>query len=232
MALLQELTNQGRVVGGHLATGAVIADPFGKGALSIQHPLNPFRRHKINGETILEWEELVVREGVAGAISQAAAKAALPGIVGKAVGAGLGAVVRTGHTVRLDWSDGKQSVIELPEKLFTIFTALLKSKQVVDENAAQPEPMEPAGAQPGVTSSIVGLASSLIQRGKQSTVGESTPQPDVVEQITKLASLHSAGILKDEELAQKKVELLQRLWPCLSSALARCCRGRCQCGYA
>ncbi|MGI5187636.1 SHOCT domain-containing protein [Promicromonospora sp. CA-289599] len=211
MALLQELTNQGRVVGGHLATGAVIADQFGKGALSIQHPLNPFKRHKISDETVLEWEELIVREGVTGAISQAAAKAALPGVVGKAVGAGLGAVVRTGHTIRVDWSDGKQSVIELPERLFTIFAALLRSKQVVEENAARPEPIELADAQSGVTDTIVNLASSLIQRRKQSTVSESTPQPDVVEQITKLASLHSAGILTDEEFAQKKAELLQRL---------------------
>jgi hypothetical protein len=211
MALLQELTNQGRVVGGHLATGTVIADQFGKGALSIQHPLSPFKRHKINGETVLKWEELVVREGVAGAISQAAAKAALPGMVGKAVGAGLGAVVRTGHTVRIDWSDGKQSVIELPEKLFTILAALLTSQQVVDENAARPELTISADDQSGLAHTIAGLASSIVQRGKQSTVSESTPQQDVVEQITKLASLHSAGILTDEEFAQKKADLLQRL---------------------
>lgn len=72
--------------------------------------------------------------------------------------------------------------------------------------------MEPADSQSGVTGTIVGLASSLMQqRAKPSTVGESTPKHDVVEQITKLASLHSAGILTDEEFAQKKAELLQRL---------------------
>ncbi|MER6976628.1 SHOCT domain-containing protein [Streptomyces carpinensis] len=33
----------------------------------------------------------------------------------------------------------------------------------------------------------------------------------VVEQIAKLASLHDAGILTDEEFADKKAELLERL---------------------
>lgn len=54
MAILQALTNQGRVVGGHLASGSVLS---GHGGLTIQHPRNPFKRHKLNAETVLEWEE-------------------------------------------------------------------------------------------------------------------------------------------------------------------------------
>ncbi|MGI5139187.1 MULTISPECIES: SHOCT domain-containing protein [unclassified Streptomyces] len=55
------------------------------------------------------------------------------------------------------------------------------------------------------------LASSVIQRGKHGAPAEAAAQPDVVEQIAKLASLHDAGILTDEEFAEKKAELLERL---------------------
>lgn len=208
MAILQELTNQGRVVGGHLASGSVLS---GHGGLTIQHPRNPFKRPKLNAETVLEWEELSNRQGVAGAMGQAAAKAALPGMIGKAVGAGLGAAMKSGHTVRVNWADGNQSIIELPEKLFVIFSALLKGQQVVTDTSAQTESSEPLPAQPGVTEKILDLASSVIQRGKPAAPAEAAAKPEVVEQIAKLASLHDAGILTDEEFAEKKTELLARL---------------------
>jgi putative oligomerization/nucleic acid binding protein len=207
MAILQALTNQGRVVGGHLASGSVLS---GHGGLTIQHPRNPFKRHKLNAETVLEWEELSTREGVAGVMGQAAAKAALPGMIGKAVGAGLGAAMKSGHTVRVNWADRNQSIIELPEKLFMIFSVLLEGQQVVTDTSAQDESSEPLPAQPGVTEKILDLASSVIQRGKHGAPAEAAAQPDVVEQIAKLASLHDAGILTDEEFAEKKAELLER----------------------
>lgn len=79
VALFQELSGQGRVVGGHLSSGSVLAGGatlFSKNSdLSIQHASNPFKRHKINAETVAEWEELDAKEGVAGAMSRAAAKA-------------------------------------------------------------------------------------------------------------------------------------------------------------
>lgn len=211
MAILQELTGQGRVVGGHLANGTVLSDQFGKGGLSIQHPRNPFKRHKINAETVREWEDLATEDGVAGVMGQAAAKAALPGMVGKAVGAGFGAAIKSGHTVRVDWVDGNQSVIELPEKMFLIFSVLLKGQQVITETSAPPESSEHLPVQPGVTEKIVDLASSVFQRGKTDASPASAAQPDVVEQIAKLASLHDAGILTDAEFAEKKAELLKRL---------------------
>src|SRR5688572_4376836 len=105
MALFQELTGQGRVVGGHLSTGTVLvggATGFSRNSdLSIQHSSNPFKRHRINAETVTDWEELDPMEGVGGAIGRAAATAAIPGRVGKAVGAGLGAAMNSGHTVRI-----------------------------------------------------------------------------------------------------------------------------------
>jgi hypothetical protein len=208
VAILQELTNQGRVVGGHLANGSVLS---GHGGLTIQHPLNPFKRPKLNAETVLEWEELSAREGVAGAMGQAVAKAALPGLIGKAVGAGFGAAMKSGRTVRVNWADGNQSIIELPEKLFMIFSVLLKGQQVVTDTSARADSLEPLPAQPGVTEKILGLASSVIQRGKHGAPAAASARPDVVEQIARLASLHDAGVLTDEEFAEKKAELLQRL---------------------
>jgi hypothetical protein len=208
MAILQALTNQGRVVGGHLASGSVLS---AHGGLTIPHPRIPFKRHKLNAETVVEWEELSTRNGVAGVMGQAAAKAAFPGAIGKAVGAGLGAAMKSGHTVRVNWADGNQSIIELPAKLFMIFSTLLKGQQVETDISAQPESSEPFPTQPGVTEKILDLASSVIQRGKHGAPAEAAAQPDVVEQIAKLASLHDAGILTDEEFAGKKAELLARL---------------------
>jgi hypothetical protein len=78
---------------------------------------------------------------------------------------------------------------------------LLKSQRVVDEDTARPEPTESDDDQSGLAQTVVGLASSIVQRGKQSAVSESTPQRDLIEQITKLASLHSAGVLTVEEFA-------------------------------
>ncbi len=208
VAILQELTNQGRVVGGHLASGSVCS---GHSGLTIQNPRNPFKRHKLNDETVLEWEELSTRNGVAGVIGLAAAKAALPGMIGKAVGAGLGAAIKSGHTVRVNWADGNQSIIELPEKLFMIFSTLLEGQQVVSDASAQTGSPELLPAQPGVTDKVLDLVSSVIQRGKHGAPAAVAAQPNVVGQIAKLASLHDAGILTDEEFAEKKAQLLDRL---------------------
>jgi hypothetical protein len=202
------VTNRGRVVGGHLA-GATVDS--GEGGLLIPHPYNPFKRYKLNAETVLEWEELPGKEGVIGAVGRAAATAGLPGRIGKAVGAGLGAAMKPPHIIRVNWADGNQSVLELPGKLFTIFSVLLQGQQIVTEASAQAKSSELQPAQPGVTDKILDLASSVIQRGTQGALAEAAAQPDIVGQIEKLASLHDAGILTDEEFAVKKAQLLERL---------------------
>ena len=212
MALYQELTGQGRVVGGHLVGGTVLsggATAFArKGDLSIQHPSNPFKRHRINVETVREWEEFEAKEGLAGAIGHAAARAALPGMAGKAVGAGLGAAFNSGHTVRVIWADGKQSIIGFPEKQFMVLSILLKDLQVTTELSAKPEEDVP----PGVAAKIAGFASSVLPKGRlKSATVEDAPTPDATEQIAKLASLHAQGILTDTEFSEKKAELLKRL---------------------
>ena len=205
MALSRELTGQGRVVGGHLSGGTVLsggATPFSKdGDLSIQHPSTLFKRHKINAETVREWEELEAKEGVGGAMGRAAATAAIPGRIGRAVGAGLGAALNSGHTVRISWADGKQSIIGLPEKQFAVLSVLLKDRQIVTELSKKPEQEAPP-AQPGVTEQAANLAFSFLAKGKQESPNaeavpaqDVTEQIDITEQIAKLAALHSQGIL-------------------------------------
>ena len=96
-------------------------------------------------------------------MGQAAARAALPGMVGKAVGAGLGAAFNSGHTVRVIWADGKQSIIGFPEKQFMVLSVLLKDRQVATDLSAKPEAEVP----PGVAEKIAGFASSVFPKGKQ-----------------------------------------------------------------
>lgn len=145
MALYQELTNQGRVVGGHLTNGTVLSGGLGaKGDLLVQLG---FKRQKLNTDTVREWEDITTMGaagGVASAIGQAAAGAILPGFVGKAAGAAVGAAMRSGHTVHVDWVDGKQSIIQLPEKLFMVLSVLLKTQQRFAEAPRTPAAGTPA----------------------------------------------------------------------------------------
>lgn len=213
MALYQELTGQGRVLGGHLAGGVVLSGgstPFSKhGDLAIQHSSNPFKRHRINAETVRDWEELDPQQGVAGAMGRAAARAALPGAFGKAVGAGLGAAFDSGHTLRVTWADDKQSIIALPEKQFLVLSVLLKDIQVItDFSKREAEPPSSRTAE-----TLAGLASSIFPKGRHKLppAVDVAPAPDAAEQIARLASLHAQGILTDEEFSDKKAELLKRL---------------------
>lgn len=203
------------MVGGHLASGTVVsggASPFSKNSdLSIQHSSNPFKRHRLNAETVTEWEELDVKEGVAGVVGRAAATAAIPGRIGKAVGAGLGAAVSSGHTVRVSWSDGKQSIIELPEKQFMVFAILLKGLRIATELQEKRAAHIPAAPQ-GVGEKFAGLAATVLARRRQEVpAAEPAPVQDVADQITKLAALHAQGILTDAEFSDNKAELLKRL---------------------
>lgn len=212
MALFQELLGQGRVVGGHLSNGSVHlggATAFSKhGDLTIQHPSNPFKRHRINAETVQRWEELDTKDGVAGVIGQAAAKAALPGLLGKSVGAGLGAAMSMGHTVRVNWADGRESIIELPQKQYMVLSVMLADRQIVAESPPNPEPT----AQLGGRGSFLARTSTAFGKGKQpSPATDLALAQDVTEQIARLAALHAEGILTDAEFAEKKTELLGRL---------------------
>jgi hypothetical protein len=160
------------------------------GDLAMQHSSNPFKRHKINAETVSEWEELDPRQGVVGAMGQAATRAALPGVVGKAVGqAWCGLRLGTHCARRL----GRREAVDhrVPQRQFIVLSILLKDLQITTELSARPE----ADVPPGVASKIAGLASSVLPKGRQkSAIAEDVPVPDATEQIAKLASFHAQGI--------------------------------------
>ncbi|MBK8468226.1 MAG: SHOCT domain-containing protein [Actinomycetales bacterium] len=121
-----------------------------------------------------------------------------------------GGVEFRGHTVRVSWVDGKQSIIELPEKQFTVFSVLLKDRQIVAELPDKP-PTEAPSAPLGVSKHIAGFASSVFSKGLPKSPSAEVPVHDVTEQIGKLAALHAQGILTDTEFSDKKAELLKRL---------------------
>lgn len=49
------------------------------------------------------------------------------------------------------------------------------------------------------------------ERSTDETEPTAVPQPDIADQLVKLASLRDAGILTEEEFTAKKTELLERL---------------------
>ena len=184
--MIEAMVGQGKVVGGQHINAAVLTGS--KGDLVIAAGL---KRRKLNADEVAEWEEVTAAAGggsaAAGAVGKLVAGAVLPGFMGKVAGAALdatlGSASRPPRTIRVDWSDGKQSLIRLPEKLFTHLTIVLKDRQV-----AAPLETEPDRA-----------------------AAQSAPQFDVVEQIGKLALLRDQGALTDEEFANKKGDLLARL---------------------
>lgn len=197
------MASYGKVVGGHYVNATI--DTNGKGELALSS--NGFKRTpNLTANAVAAWEEMITetRGGAAGTISkvgQAVSRAALPGVAGKAASAAVESTfdsVRAGsHTVRVDWVDGKQSLIQLPDKLFQHLAFLLKDRQIATAApaaaaAAAPEPPPP----PGVIGQLTTLA------------GVVRPAPDVAEQIAKLAVLRDQGVLTEAEFAAKKSQLL------------------------
>jgi hypothetical protein len=183
---------EGKVVGGYLVDAMVVIDRKGELTITntgqIKLDLGYKKSPKLNGDTVARWEEVPseANGGTAFAIGQAVAGVVLPGAVGKlasgALGGALSPTKLRPHTVRIDWVDGKQSLIQLPEKHFKHLAIQLQDRKA---EAASSAPA-PAVATP-------------------------TAQPDVMEQIGRLAALRDQGILTEEEFAKKKTELLARL---------------------
>jgi hypothetical protein len=185
--VLEAIARQGKVVGGHYINATVSTGTMGDD-LVVHAGL---KRRKLTAAEVAEWEEVTAEAGngvaTAGAVGKVVAGSVLPGLVGKMAGVALDATLasatRPPRTIRVDWSDGKQSLIRLPEKLFTHLTVVLKDRRAV--------------APPTAESGTVGA--------------HSAPQLDVAEQIGKLALLRDQGALTEEEFAAKKGELLARL---------------------
>jgi hypothetical protein len=184
--MFEAMVGQGKVVAGDYINAAVSTS--NKGDLVI--PAG-FKRRKLTAAEVAEWEEVTAESGggsaAAGAVGKIVAGAVLPGFMGKVAGAALdatlGSTARPPRTIRVDWLDGKQSLIRLPEKLFIHLTVVLKDRQV--------------------TSTLV--------PGSDLAAAQSAPQLDVAEQIGKLALLRDQGALTAEEFATKKGEMLARL---------------------
>ena len=183
--MFEGLVGQGKVVAGHYINGTVSTGL--NETLVVQAGL---KRRKLTADEVAEWEEITAESGggpaAAGAVGKFVAGAVLPGLMGKVAGAALDATLasttRPPRTIRVDWSDGKQSLVRLPEKLFTHLTVVLKERQAVPP-ALESDPVAAPAA----------------------------PQWDVAEQIGKLAFLRDQGALTEHEFASKKGELLARL---------------------
>jgi hypothetical protein len=189
----------GKVVGGHFMNATITTNR--KGELSLQPGgVAAFkRRPTLTADAVAAWEEIISekRGGAAGAVSKVA-RAALPGVTGKAASAAIDAAVAGQHTVRIDWLDGEQSLIQLPDKLFQHLAILLKDCQI---ETATPEA---SGSTPASPAGVIGQLTTLAGAVR-------APQPDVTEQIAKLAALRDQGVLTEDEFAAKKAELLGRI---------------------
>lgn len=189
---------QGKVIGGQHVNAVVSIGR--RGDLTLLAPGNVaqaygFKRPKLDAASVARWElagtetRATGAAGVANVVGQAVAGAVLPGLIGKAAGAALGAAANKAaaptYVVKVDWVDGKQSIIRLPEQLFQHFAVVLKDLEVVTE----PAPSENASA-PILTP---------------------VAQPGIMEQIAKLGALRDQGVLTEDEFSQKKADLLSRL---------------------
>ena len=168
------------------------------------------RTPNLTAEKVATWEEVPVetRGGMTdavGKVGQATARAALPGSLGKAASAAVGSTVESikvsSRHVRVEWADGKQSLISLPNSLFQHLATLLGDQRIGGDIPIAP-PAEPnSEASAGVVGQIAKLAAPAL--GSQ--------QPDLMEQLAKLGELRDQGVLTEEEFAAKKAELLGRL---------------------
>jgi len=208
----------GKVIGGHYLNAFV--SPIIGSTLIVQAPFKP---RKLTPENVAAWAEVPTdsRGNPLSAVGQAVAAAAIPGRVGKAASAAVGATfdaMGPSHIVRVDWNDDKQSLIKLPDSLFKHFAVMLAERHVPDPAPVATEVAPSPLPAPTVTDKAFDLVSGLVKdrwpskTARQAVAEVSTaPQMDITEQIAKLASLRDAGILTDEEFASKKTELLTRL---------------------
>src|SRR5690349_19433783 len=118
--MFEGMVGQGKVIGGHYINATVSTGT--NGDLVIQ---SGFKRRKLTAAEVAEWEEITAEanggSAAAAAVGKIVAGAVLPGLVGRVAGAALDSAVgsnaRPPRTIRVDWLDGKQSLVRLPEKL-------------------------------------------------------------------------------------------------------------------
>lgn len=212
------MVGYGRVIGGDYKN-APVSTPVGS-TLVVQAGL---KFKKLVPANVSAWEEVPTdaKGNPVGAVGKAVAGAVLPGQLGRAASAAVGATfdaMGPSHVVRVDWADGKRSLIKLPDSMFKHFELVLEDQRVEPEVPAAVEAPPVTADKQTVTDKAFDLVSGIIKDRlpapkAAAAVPEAAPvaQVDVTEQLHKLASLRDAGILTEEEFATKKAELLARL---------------------
>ncbi|MBP2456662.1 hypothetical protein ABID70_002186 [Clavibacter michiganensis] len=215
------MTSFGRVIGGAYLHASVTTATFGSD-LVVQTGI---KGRKLTVASVESWQETPAehKDSAFAAIGKAAAGVALPGRFGKAASAAVGAAFDSrmpDHQVLVSWVDGTQSLIKLPDALFTHLELVLSDLRTPN---AEPALLSPSGdekPEPTIADKAFHLISGLVEDHFPSMAPTPAPtqiaanpaaQFDVAEQLQKLASLRDAGILTDSEFTTKKAELLNRL---------------------
>lgn len=213
------MSSIGRVIGGAYLNSTVTTATFGHD-LVVQAG---FKGRKLTAETVVSWTEMPVeaRDGAFSAMGKAAAGVALPGRLGKAASAAVGAAFdskKPVHHVRVEWADGKQSLIKLPAALFTHLEIVLADRLVATPESERMTEAAAVETIPTIADKTFDLVSGLVMDrfpSKSQAPAETsemvTAQFDVTDQLQKLASLRDAGILTEDEFSTKKAELLARM---------------------
>nr|WP_246223725.1 SHOCT domain-containing protein [Pseudarthrobacter psychrotolerans] len=177
---------------------------------------------KLTPQNVAEWHEVVTdgKGNPVGAVSKAVAGAVLPGQIGKAASVAIGATfdaMGSSHVVRIDWADGKRSLIKLPDGMFKHLELVLENHRALPTEPSLDQVVPAPVEKPTVTEQAFSLVSGII-KDRLPTPTKTPPAdqapvttPDVTELISKLAALREAGMLTDDEFSAKKAELLERL---------------------
>lgn len=210
----------GRVIGGAYLDAGVTTATFGSD-LVVQTGI---KGRRITVDTVETWQEdpVETKDSALTAMGKAAAGVALPGRFGKAASAAVGAAFdskKPDRHVRVVWADGKQSLLKLPDALFTHLELVLSSRRVPNAEPAPALRSADDEVQPTIVDKTFDLVSGLVkdrfpsrvQEPREITAVTPATQVDVTEQLVKLASLRDAGILTDAEFATKKAELIARM---------------------
>lgn len=206
----------GKVLGGQHVDAPV--DINRKGELTVQlRAVGQFvlKERPLSGAEVASWQEVQPEArggalGLLGSAGQAAAGAALPGFVGRAASAALGAGVSAAaraRFVQVEWLAGEQSLLRLPEKLFSHLRLTLGSLEVSSGIAPPAEPAK-EGA-PTATDQVFAQIAGLIgdRRAPLGAVSKNV-QENVAQQLLQLATLRDQGALTEEEFVAAKTRLL------------------------
>lgn len=107
--------------------------------------------------------------------------------------------------MRVEWVDGEQSLLRLPEKLFEHLRLTLGSLQVSSEvpTPAEPEPKAALSSTDQVLAQIARLIGD-----RRAASAPAAAENNVAAQLLQLAALRDQGALTDEEFAAAKARLL------------------------